>query len=523
MLQHLHIQHYALIGNADIDFDGGYSVLTGETGAGKSIILGALALVMGARADTKSITEGEDKCIIEALFNDSEQGELLIRRELGSNGRSRSFVNDEVVTQQELKALATRLIDIHSQHENLLIENYDFQLGIVDAIARNDAEREAYSRCYEAYMQCKQELQDLKDLAARTNKDQEYIAFQYHQLDEAHLTDGEVEELEEEQYRLSHAEDIKQNLQTILFKLDDDEHGAAGLIHSCRLDDTSAELENRLRSVDVELKDIISDLTRLYDQTEFNPQRLQEVEERLDILNTLLRKHNVPTIAELIQVRDELGTQMERIANFDSDIARLTAELEKRTIALRKAAQTLTTSRQSVRKNISEELIANLGKLGILHANVDIAIEPLDDFTPTGGDNVQFLFAANLNQSLRRICEVASGGEIARIMLCIKALIASTNGLPTIIFDEIDTGVSGEIATQMGRIMHQMAQSRQIIAITHNPQIAVQADKQYLVYKQDEATRTETHIRLLDEQERQHYIDTVYASISRAIASKDAE
>ncbi|MCQ2310245.1 MAG: DNA repair protein RecN [Paludibacteraceae bacterium] len=518
MLTHLHIQNYALIGNIDINFTEGFSVLTGETGAGKSIILGALALVMGGRADMQSITDGEERCIIEADF-----GDYLIRRELHRSGRSRSFVNDEVVTQTELKALANRLIDIHSQHENLLIENDDFQLAIVDTIAQNDKERNLYDSAYSAYIDAQSALTQLRNLATKTRNDADYIAFQFRQLDEAHLIAGELDDLEQEQYRLSHTEEIKQNLQTILEKLNNDEQGAATLIHSCHVNDVSDELENRLRSVDIELNDIISDLNNQYDNLEFDAERLQQVEDRLDLLNTLLRKHQVRTIDELIALHDQLGTQMQQIANFDDQIAQLQDDLKNKTEALRQAGHSLTLSRQAVRPTINSQLISNLSALGIKHANVDISIEPLSDFTMSGIDNVQFLFAANLNQSLRRVADVASGGEIARLMLCIKALIASTNGLPTIIFDEIDTGVSGDVATQMGKIMHRMASSRQIIAITHNPQIAVQADTQFLVYKQDENNHTETHIRQLSVDERQQYIDQFYATISRAIASKDAE
>jgi len=522
MLTHLHIQNYALIRKLDIDFQDGFSVLTGETGAGKSIILGALALVMGARADTKSITEGEERCIIEATFL-SEQGELLIRRELNQNGRSRSFVNDEVITQSELKTLANRLIDIHSQHENLLIENDDFQLSIVDAIANNQQEREAYTAAYEAFVQAKQAVEDLEHLAAQSQKDADYIAYQYQQLSQADLSENEETELEAEQYRLTHAEEIKQNLQSILLRLDDDEQGASTLIHGCNIADVSEELNSRLTSVDIELKDIISDLNRIFDQLEFDPQRLQEVEDRLDLLNTLMRKHNVHTTTSLIAIRDEYARQVDKIANFDEEIASLREELRAKSEELSAKSEALTRSRQSVRESISKTLVENLSRLGVLHANMDISIEPLPDFTPQGKDNIQFLFAANLNQSLRRVSEVASGGEMARIMLCIKSLIASTNALPTIIFDEIDTGVSGDVATQMGLIMHQMASSRQIIAITHNPQIAVQADTQYLVYKQDTDQHTETYIRPLNPDERQQYIDQFYATISRAIASKDAE
>ena len=499
MLQHLHIQNYALISHLDIDFANGFSVLTGETGAGKSIILGALALVMGARADLKTITEGEERCIIEADF-----GEYLIRRELNRNGRSRSLVNDEVVTQAELKDLANKLIDIHSQHENLLLGDDNFQLSVVDAIAHNGNERLHYATCYTHYREAEKALHDLQALAAKTRKDQDYVAFQFEQLDKAQLSDpNELETLEEEEYRLSHVEQLKCALRTALLAMDNDEGGALELLRTARneLGDIPS-LSERLQSVEIELKDIAAETSRLEENTELDPQRLQEVQERLDLINTLLRKHNLQTLAELIALRDELGQQMQQIASFDDEIARLQSDLDTALEALRGAADALTLSRSKVRETISQRLANDLSQLGIAHAKVDISITPLEDYTETGHDNVQFMFAANLNQSLRRVSEVASGGEIARFMLCVKALIASTNGLPTIIFDEIDTGVSGEVATQMAKIMRQMADNRQIIAITHLPQIAAQANAQYKVYKADTATRTETHITRLNDTER---------------------
>lgn len=499
MLQHLHIQNYALISHLDIDFTEGFSILTGETGAGKSIILGALALVMGARADLKTITEGEDRCVIEADF-----GEYLIRRELNRNGRSRSLVNDEVVTQTELKELANKLIDIHSQHENLLLSNDLFQLSVVDAIAGNSSEQSAYSAAYSAFRDAEKALRDLENLAAKSRSDQDYIAFQFEQLEQASLNnENELTELEDEEYRLNHVEQLKAQLQTAMQTLDNDEGGAAELIRTARqaMQDQE-ELHNRLQSVEIELKDIIAEINHLAENTEYNPERLQWVQERLDLINTLLRKHNLQTVAELMSLRDQLGEQMNKIASFDEEINRLRNEMSAAKQRMDKAAQALTKSRQAVRQTIAKQLITDLSQLGIAHANVDIAITPAEDYNETGHDNVQFLFAANLNQSLRPVSEVASGGEISRFMLCVKALIASTNGLPTIIFDEIDTGVSGEVATQMGRIMRQMAQSRQIIAITHLPQIAAQAEEQFRVYKADTSTRTETHIIRLSEEER---------------------
>ena len=502
MLTHLHIRNYALISHLDIDFHEGFSVMTGETGAGKSIILGALNLVMGARADIKSITEGEERCVIEATFGE----DLIIRRELSANGRSRSFVNDEIVTQTELKALARQLIDIHSQHESLMIGDDLFQIQVVDAIAGNTAEREAYSHAYISYQEAIAALREAQALAKKAQADADYLQWQYTQLLEAQLVAGEIEELEEEEYRLSHAEEIQTALAQALQQLDSD-HGALSLIHSTRLSDADSALAERIDSVEIELKDIVSDIQRLYDRTERDPMRLEQVQERISMLQTLMKKHHVQTVDQLITLRDELATQVQRIENIDEDLARLQAEVDTAHSALSIAAEALTASRLAPCNLIASRLVEDMVRLGVPHAKVAVDIQPTNDFSETGKDNVQFLFAANLNQSLRRVAEVASGGEISRLMLCIKALIASSNGLPTIIFDEIDTGVSGAIASQMGEIMRQMAQSRQIITITHLPQVAARCEQHYLVYKEDTDIRTETHIRQLSAQEHDMEIE----------------
>ena len=502
MLTHLHIRNYALISHLDIDFHEGFSVMTGETGAGKSIILGALNLVMGARADIKSITEGEERCVIEATFGE----DLIIRRELSANGRSRSFVNDEIVTQTELKALARQLIDIHSQHESLMIGDDLFQIQVVDAIAGNTAEREAYSHAYISYQEAIAALREAQALAKKAQADADYLQWQYTQLVEAQLLAGEIEELEEEEYRLSHAEEIQTALAQALQQLDSD-HGALSLIHSTRLSDADSALAERIDSVEIELKDIVSDIQRLYDRTERDPMRLEQVQERICMLQTLMKKHRVQTVDELITLRDELATQVQRIENIDEDLARLQAEVDTAHSALSIAAEALTASRLAPCNLIASRLVEDMVRLGVPHAKVAVDIQPTNDFSETGKDNVQFLFAANLNQSLRRVAEVASGGEISRLMLCIKSLIASSNGLPTIIFDEIDTGVSGAIASQMGEIMRQMAQSRQIITITHLPQVAARCEQHYLVYKEDTDVRTETHIRQLSDQEHDMEIE----------------
>ena len=502
MLTHLHIRNYALISHLDIDFHEGFSVMTGETGAGKSIILGALNLVMGARADIKSITEGEERCVIEATFGE----DLIIRRELSANGRSRSFVNDEIVTQTELKALARQLIDIHSQHESLMIGDDLFQIQVVDAIAGNTAEREAYSQAYISYQEAIATLREAQALAKKAQADADYLQWQYTQLLEAQLVAGEIEELEEEEYRLSHAEEIQTALAQALQQLDSD-NGALSLIHSTRLSDADSALAERINSVEIELKDIVSDIQRLYDRTERDPMRLEQVQERISMLQTLMKKHRVQTVDQLITLRDELATQVQRIENIDEDLARLQAEVDTAHSALSIAAEALTASRLAPCHLIASRLVEDMVRLGVPHAKVAVDIQPTNDFSETGKDNVQFLFAANLNQSLRRVSEVASGGEISRLMLCIKSLIASSNGLPTIIFDEIDTGVSGAIASQMGEIMRQMAQSRQIITITHLPQVAARCEQHYLVYKEDTDVRTETHIRQLSAQEHDMEIE----------------
>lgn len=515
MLTHLHIRNYALISHLDIDFHNGFSVMTGETGAGKSIILGALNLVMGARADTKTITEGEERCVIEATFSlkgenvQVEGDEIIIRRELNQNGRSRSFVNDEVVTQVDLKALARQLIDIHSQHESLLLGDDQFQIQIVDTIAGNQREQDAYATAYDCYQQASNALHTYQQRAAKAQADADYVAFQWQQLEDANLQVGEIEELESEEYRLVHAEEIQSSLAIALQQLDGEENGALSLIHSTRIDDADPVLGERLSSVEIELKDIISDIQRLYDRTERDPMRLEQVQDRISLLQTLMKKHHVQDIDVLITLHSELGLQMQQLANYDEDIARLQAEKQKALDTLTKAADALTCSRQAVTHSIASHLINDMQRLGVKHANVSVEITPTEAFTSTGKDDIQFLFAANLNQTLRRVSEVASGGEISRLMLCIKALIASTNGLPTIIFDEIDTGVSGTIASQMGDIMRQIATSRQVISITHLPQVASKGAHHYLVYKEDTDTRTETHIRALSAIEHEAEIENM--------------
>lgn len=514
MLSKLYIQNYALISKLEIDFEQGFSVLTGETGAGKSIILGALNLVMGGRADTKTITEGEEKCIIEATFIKNNNEDIIIRRELNISGRSRSFVNDEVITQTDLKKLSKQLIDIHSQHENLFIGDTQFQTDVVDTIANNSAILESYSHCYDKYIKLTQQLQETLIQTRKLQEEFDYLTFQHKQLEEANLQEDELILLEEEEYRLSHAEDIKHSLMNALNYLDNETCGALTQIHNVRIDDASTTLAERLNSLEIELRDVVNDIQRLANRTEMDPNRLTEVQERISLLHTLMKKHRVTSINELIDIKKDLNSKLQRVFNQDIEIESLKQQLATQQDILTTEAKKLTLSRKSVCHKIEEYLISNMKHLGVSHANISIRISETQDFMPNGKDEVLFMFAANLNQSLRPICDVASGGEISRLMLCIKSLIAHTKELPTIIFDEIDTGVSGKIATQMGTIMQQMAQKRQIIAITHLAQIAAKGDAQYLVYKQDTETRTTTNIRHLNAEERIKHIASMVAGNS---------
>ena len=522
MLRHLHIENYALITHLDIDFSAGFSTITGETGAGKSIIIGALGLLMGARADSKAITEGEQKCVIEGEFGVEEYGlESLfeeydldysdvctIRRELSQNGKSRSFVNDTPVTLAPLKELSARLIDIHSQHENLLLTDHGFGLKVVDSVAQNATEREAYSAAFKAYRETQKQLEALEEEAAESAKNADYVAYQWKELSEAQLKSGEKEELEAEEQKLVHAEEIQSGLAGALELLDGEQASVLMQLRECvsqlrnasRYLDKESDLAERTESAAIELRDIADTVNHLAEETEANPNRLSFVQERLDTLNSLLQKHHQEDVDALIQLRDELEQQIGRNDSFELEIKQLEKVLAEQTKQLEHAAKALSETRKSVVGHIKERLESQLVSLGIAHAQVAIELHETSEYGMSGKDEAIILFAANKNQTLRRVQDVASGGEIARLMLCIKALMLHQQ--PTIIFDEVDTGVSGEVASKMGEIMLQMASGRQIIAITHLPQIAAKGEQQYSVYKEDSAVRTETKIRQLDENER---------------------
>ncbi len=524
MLQHLYIQNYALIKELDIHFSDGFSVITGETGAGKSIILGALGLLMGERADVKSIRDGAAKCVLEAEFtctptilnwlqeNDLDECGVIIRREISANGKSRAFINDTPVNLSMLKGLGNQLIDIHSQHSNLLLQDDAFQLALVDAMADNQPQREAYLTAYLQYKAIEKQLTQLLQTNQKLQQEADYIRFQHTQLQDAKIQKGEEATLEEDLAMLSHTEDIKTNITLALGLLSEENQASSNIreaLNNIQKINTFLPKEDnlyeRLHSLYIELKDIIDSLYTVNEQTEYNPQRLAQVEERLDLINSLLQKHRLTTAEQLIQLQDDLAQQLQQMESFDEDIKALKQQADSNRLATSQAASQLTASRKKVLPQIEQHLIHELTRLGIPNAQLKLQLQvKLSDlpWTATGQDDIQFLFSANKNGTLRNVAEVASGGEIARLMLCIKALLAQKQELPTLIFDEIDTGVSGEIASRMGHIMQQMGLQMQVISITHLPQIAALGSNHYKVYKTDNENFTETHIAHLNLEQR---------------------
>ncbi len=524
MLKYLHISNYALISELQMAFEPGFSVITGETGAGKSIIIGALSLILGQRADSRAIKEGEQKCVIEASFDitgyglepffqdnelDYDADNCLVRRELTAAGKSRAFVNDTPVSLAQLRELGNRLIDIHSQHENLLLSNDGYQLNVVDTIAQNASALAAYRDQYEAWRAARRELQQLREMADRQSADVEYMRFQHKQLEEADLREGEQEELEQEQETLAHAEEIKMGLQQAAHLLADEEM-ALSLLREAEnavrqvggYVSDGGEWAERLHSCYIELKDVAEDLQSREERIEVDPQRLEWVEGRLSELYTLYKRYKVANVGELIARRDELAAKLQRIDSFDDELAALEQRIAAAESELAAASAKLTESRQAATKPIEQYLVEQLSRLGMPNIRFRVDVQPAPDYTATGCDDVQFLFSANKNKSLQPVVQIASGGEIARVMLAIKSLVAHRAGLPTIVFDEIDTGVSGEIAHRMGEIMEAMSRDMQVITITHLPQIAARGKQHYKVYKDESGEQAQTFIRRLSASDR---------------------
>jgi DNA repair protein RecN (Recombination protein N) len=524
MLRNLHVENYALIDKLDLSFSDGLTVITGETGAGKSILMGALSLILGQRADNKVIQEGADKCVTEATFQISNYGlqpffeendleydpeTCIIRRELFSNGKSRAFVNDSPVGLSILRDLSGKLIDIHSQHQNLLLGDDTFQRDILDSVAGNAELLGQYKESYLHYKDLLSDLKKLEEEARKAREEEDYLRFQFDQLDGASLKEDEQETLEAEWEMLTHAEEIKQGLDRIFNLLDDEEHGIVTNLSSAlhqaesvqKLYAKLREPGERIRSCYLDLKDLVRELEVFLNDVEVNPGRMDQISERLNELFTLQQKHRVKTTGELISIRDDIAAKLSIIESSDESIADLKkslAEVEKKTSA---NAEQLTKSRRSVLKTIEKHLTAQLVLLGIPKAvlRVELTKKTMD---ATGQDLVSFLFSANSNNSPQPIDRIASGGEISRIMLCIKSLIAETSSLPTLIFDEIDTGVSGEIAHRMGEIMKSIANRRQVLCITHLPQIAVKGKQHFKVLKTEMNGNTVTTVNALNQESR---------------------
>lgn len=526
MLRSLYIQNYALIEKLDIDFEPGFSVITGETGAGKSIILGAIGLLLGQRADVRSIRTGATKCVIEAHFDVSRYSNLrpffadngldyddecILRRELYASGKSRAFINDSPAQLTQMKELGEQLIDVHSQHQNLLINTEGFQLNVLDLLAHDDATLAAYQSVYKQWKQAQGDLDKLVEKIARDKADEDYIRFQWQQLDEARLTPGEQEELEQETELLSHAEDIKAGLYQASQRFNNDENGLlSGLKECCNTMQNlqnvyppAEEWANRLESSYIELKDIADEIADNEERVEFNPARLAEANERLNLIYTLQQKHRVDTVDELIALRDEYATRLAAISSSDEELETLRQRCEELQEQVRRQASCLTQARQAAAQEVERQMASRLIPLGMPNVRFTVDMGERKEPGPHGSDTVSFLFSANKNGTMQNISSVASGGEIARVMLSVKAMIAGAVKLPTIVFDEIDTGVSGEIASRMADIMQEMAENeRQVISITHLPQIASRGRTHYKVYKQDNETETNSHIRRLTDEER---------------------
>ena len=525
MLKHLYIKNFTLIDELNIDFFSGFSVITGETGAGKSIIVGAVGLLKGNRADIKSIKANRDKCIVEATFNisaydmknlfdehdiDYDENECIIRRELNNNGKSRAFINDMPVPLTTMKAIGECLIDVHSQHQNLLLNQEDFQLNIIDIIAQSQKQLALYSQAYNHYREANKQLALLKEAIEKNNDNKDFMRFQLNELENMQIKDGELESIEQEVDLLGHAEEIKGALYDAYSNLSNDDSGVVNNLKAALkrvedivnvypdLSDTSARME----SCYIELKDIMQELGRKADDIEHDPQRLASLTERLDALNNILHKYHVTSESELLAIQADLSKQLSMIDNADEELAELEQKANELLQQCTDQAALLTQQRTKAIAEVEQKMLEKLVPLGIPNARFKVNIEP-KPLSNDGCDKITFLFSANKSTDLQPVSLVASGGEIARVMLSLKALVSGAVKLPTIIFDEIDTGVSGSVAEKMAQIMYEMGQNnRQVISITHLPQIASIGSNHYKVLKEETGEGTTSTMTLLNMDER---------------------
>ncbi|PID94998.1 MAG: DNA repair protein RecN [Bacteroidales bacterium] len=524
MLKNIKIKNYALIENLNIDFTDGFIVLTGETGAGKSILMGALSLILGNRIDTKTILSGEKKCIVEVTFDLTKynlkhifdeleldyDNECFVRREILASGKSRAFINDTPVNLQQLKNVISRLIDIHSQHQNLMLNSTDFQLKIVDIVANNEKTNHEYKLLFDDYKKTKNRIVSLRHKFETETAEKDYITFQYSQLNEAQLTENEQDDLEKELNIINNSQEISCNISSILNLYESEEFGVLYMLKKSiqniekigeYIPHTHGYLE-RLNSSLIDIHDIASELQNVLSNIEFSPLRKTEIEERLDTIYSLQQKHRVASISELLEIKDSFEQRLSLITNFDEELSKAEDEFNQIEQKLNIVSNTLSERRMGVAQQISQQIELMLNELGMPNAKLEVQFSPLSSFTEKGADKVEFFFSANKNRTPQSISLIASGGEISRLMLAIKSLTATSNLLPTIIFDEIDTGISGEVAKKMGEIMQKMAMNMQVISITHLPQIASKGKSHYKVFKQDTEEKTETKIIRLTEQQR---------------------
>lgn len=531
MIERLHIRNYAIIEELTIDFSKGLTIITGETGAGKSILLGALGLVMGRRADIKSLYNLDSKCTIEGFFNVEAYDlrsffdehdldfdpQVVIRREITPSGKSRAFVNDTPVTLNVLQDLSSTLIDLHQQFDNLDIHKVSFQLRLLDALAENRPLLAQYQSLFSAYQQDQKQLKTLIARQQQSAKELEFLQFQLEEFNTAELVDGEQEELEEELSRLTNAEDIKRTLAASFQQLSESEVSVIGqmeeltqAIKSVSSYDRRIEgLYGRFCGLVEELRDVAQEFESIADETEHDPERTQEVQERLDMIYRLQNKHQVASVRELLEIQTDLQQQLDEIGDLSQEIERLQQSTQEQRQQLEAMAEELSTRRHSVVGGFENKVEQMLAQLSMQHAKLKVDISRTEDLEPTGFDEVNFLFAANKGGRLQLIKDVASGGELSRLTLVVKSLVASAIPLPTLIFDEIDTGISGDVALKMGSILRQLSNEHQVVSITHSPQIASKANAHYFVYKKDKEDRTVTEVRPLEMEGRVYAIATM--------------
>lgn len=535
MLQTLHIENYALIDAVDIQFGEGFVAITGETGAGKSILLGALGMLLGQRADAAVLADKNRKCVVEAHFDIAGLGlqplfdeadvdyddRLILRREILPTAKSRAFVNDTPVQLPFLRSLGARIIDIHSQHQTLTLADSRFRLSLLDTIASPSGAFDKYCEAYREYTDLKHELEELTTTDAQNRREQDYLQFQFTELYDARLVEDEQQELEQESQLLAHAEAVREGLAEAVAMMDDDSGQAAlsrlrqakaALSHISGWHPAVEQLLARLEPSLIELDDICGELQSTAAGVTYSPERQQQVDDRLSLIYHLLKKHGVDTVAQLIAIRDDLDARLQSISTLDERIQALMERVDQSFAKLQAAADSLTVTRQRAGKKLAKDILPTLHDLGMPEARFSVEMMPTDTYGPMGHDVVSFLFNANRGGELRDLAKVASGGELSRLMLAIKSMLTSHNLLPTIIFDEIDTGVSGDISVAVGKIMCRMAERMQVVAITHLPQIAARAEQHLKVYKKTVGDHTVSNIKELKAAERIHELAVMLSS-----------